>query len=813
MNSANIGRLIRPCISLVILALSPAVASTAEPALGSTSPWGARRGGEVEVTLGGSRLADAKEIYFYEPGIKVVSLQAVNDGAVKVKFAIDANCRLGAHALRLRTATGISNLRLFSVGALAETAEKEPNSDFAQPQKIALDTTVNGVVENEDVDYYAVEAKKGERISVEVEGLRLANSFFDPYVAIFDAGRFELANSDDAALARQDGVCSIIAPKDGVYMAQVRESSFGGNGGCYYRLHVGRFPRPTAIVPAGGKPGESIDVRWLGDVGGERTEKITLPTVAARDLGLLAKDDKGTSPTVLPIRLVDFGNTLEREPNDARDKATEFAAPMALGGVIEKPGDVDQFKFAAKKGQVFDVRTFARQLRSPLDSVVEVHRIGGAGVGGNDDSGGPDSYLRFTAPEDDTYVVSVRDHLQKGGADYAYRIEVAPVKPALTMGLPERQQYVSNTLSIPKNNRMALLVSASRADSGGPLNVEFKDLPPGVKAETIQMAANRDFVPVVFTAAADANPAGAMVDVIGRPVDANLKFEGHLLQRTQLVFGQNNIDVFGQWGERMVTAVTEAAPFSIEIVEPKAPLVRDGSMELKIVAKRANGFKAPISVFFLYNPPGVGSSGSIAIAEGKTEALIPLTANGGAEIGDHRIVVIGRADTGKGAVEVSSQLATLKIAAPYVGFAFQKTSAEQGKEADLPIKITKNADFEGKAKVELLGLPAGVTTPSVLEIDKSTSGLSFKVKTSANSPAGKHTSLLCRAIVMVQGEPVTHMLYGGELRIDVPLPPKPAAAAATPTPQPAQVAAKPADKPLSPLEKLRQDRKKQTASK
>src|SRR5262245_8994797 len=107
--------------------LAPALASAAEPSLGPTTPWGARRGGEVEVALEGGRLADAKEVLFYEPGIKVTSLAVVNDGALKVKFAIDPNCRRGTHALRLRTATGISNLRLFSVGALAEAVEKEPN--------------------------------------------------------------------------------------------------------------------------------------------------------------------------------------------------------------------------------------------------------------------------------------------------------------------------------------------------------------------------------------------------------------------------------------------------------------------------------------------------------------------------------------------------------------------------------------------------------------------------------------------------------------------------------------------------------------
>lgn len=104
---------------------------------------------------------------------------------------------------------------------MAEIKEVEPNNDFNKPQQVALDTTVNGVVENEDVEYFAIEAKKGERITAELEGLRLGMTFFDPYVAILDTKRFELARSDDAPLVRQDAIASIIAPADGTYIVQV----------------------------------------------------------------------------------------------------------------------------------------------------------------------------------------------------------------------------------------------------------------------------------------------------------------------------------------------------------------------------------------------------------------------------------------------------------------------------------------------------------------------------------------------------------------------------------------------------------------
>lgn len=782
-------------------------ASAAAPSLGSISPWGAQRGKEVEVQFNGARLSDAQEILFYYPGIKCTSLEVVNDNSVKSKLAIDPECRLGIHAVRVRTATGISELRTFMVGNLPEVNEVEPNNDFAKPQAVALDSTVVGVADNEDVDFYVVEAKKGERITAEVEGIRLGITFFDPYVSIMDMGRFELSSSDDSALVWQDGVASIVAPEDGKYVIQVRESSYAGNGACIYRCHVGRFPRPSAAIPAGGKPGETIEVHWLGDVLGEKVEPVTLPAASPR-YGLFARDGSGVSPSPNVFHVGDLGNVMEVEPNNAFAEGTPCEAPIAMNGVIGAADDVDCFKFPAKQGQVFDVRVIARGLRSPLDSVLSIYTLAGNGIGGNDDSGGPDSYLRFQAPADDTYVVSVRDHLGKGGPNYAYRVEVAPVKPTLTMGLPERQQYVDVTVSVPKGNRTAFLVSAGRGDFGGDLNVDIKDMPPGVTLETMVMAANQTIVPVLLTAAPDAALAGSLADVVGRHADPAQNIEGHLSQTTGLVRGQNNILFWGHTADRMALAVTDEAPFRIEVVQPKVPLVRDGSMGLKVVATRKEGFTAPIAVRMLYDPPGVGSSGGVSIPEGQTEAVIPVNANGGAEIRTWKIAVMGEATVGNGPVLVSSQLADLEVSEPFFSFGFQSAAVEKGKETEVVIKVTKNKDFEGPATVELLGLPHQATTQPGA-ITKETGELVFKVATTAESPVGRHPTLICRAVVTANGEPITHSLGTGELRIDEPIPPKADAPPPPPMPAPMPVAVaeeKPPEKRLTRLEKLRLER-------
>src|SRR5688572_24054067 len=111
------------CSSLAILAVvvfSGSVALAVQPQIGGLTPVGLQRGVPTELTISGGRLADAKELMFYTPGFTVTEIAAVNDGAVKAKVTVAPDCRLGIHALRLRTESGVSNLLTFTVGPFAE---------------------------------------------------------------------------------------------------------------------------------------------------------------------------------------------------------------------------------------------------------------------------------------------------------------------------------------------------------------------------------------------------------------------------------------------------------------------------------------------------------------------------------------------------------------------------------------------------------------------------------------------------------------------------------------------------------------------
>lgn len=804
--------------TLLAALLCTLIASTesqaVQPSVGSISPYGVQRGHETEVTFSGARLGEAESLLYYSPGFTTRKIEKVNDNAIKVTVAVAEDCRLGIHAVRIQTKMGVSNLRTFTVGALPEVAEVEPNSEFATPQPIELNTTISGIVQNEDVDYFLVKAKKGQRIVAELEGIRLGNdALFDAYVAILDAKRFELSRSDDASLLRQDCLCAVVAPEDGDYIVQIRETAYGGNGNCKYRLHVGTFPRPTAVLPAGGRPGETLEVKWIGDAAGEWVEKITLPTTEDLQFGLFARDDHGIAPSPNLIRVTDLQNVIESEPNNVREEASAGVVPGAMNGVIEKPGDEDFFKFTAKRGQQFDVRVYAREtLRSPLDAVLTIQNANGGNIGENDDSGGPDSYLRFNCPADGDYFVKVRDHLNNGGANFAYRVEFAPIMPSTVVTIPEKQQYISTTITVNRGNRVATLINVSRANWGGELDLIAESLPSGITMEAKRVTAGESGIPVVFHAAADAATGGALVNLVAKPVAENQQqIPSRFAQRQMLVRGQNNRDVWGHDADRLAVALADESPFQVEIVQPKVPIVRNGTMGLKVVAKRAEGYTAPISVVLLYNPPGIGSSGSVAIPEGATEATIPLTANNGAGIGKWPLIVRALGAYGGGTVETASQVAELEISDSFFNFAFQKSAGEIGSEAAVVVNVENKIPFDEVCKVQLLGLPANTATGEMpLELRKDTTELIFPVKIAGEAKPNTYKSLVCQAIIERNGELITHTLGGGELRLDVPPPPKVAAPAkpAENKPAPAVAAAPPQAAPKKPLSRLEQLRLK-----
>ena len=744
----------------------------ATPDFISTAPQGVQRGVETKIVINGQRLDDFEGFIFYSPGFTLKSVEKIEKNKVEATLAVAADVPLGGHMWRVRTKSGVSPMRGLMVGPFPSVEEKEPNNDFDAPQVVGFNQTIEGIVTNEDVDYFKVTAKKGQRISLEIEGMRLGNTTFDPFIALYDSKRFELASSDDSILHRQDGYLSVLAPADGDYVIQVREASYRGSGNSHYRLHIGSFRRPDVCFPSGGKIGTTQKVKFIDHDGTTSEEEVKLPAVPDKDNKVFLKSDPAPSGNIM--RASDFDNAFEVEPNDdfAHATVTNLTAPLAMNGIIEKPGDIDYFKFKLTKGQKVDFFAYAQTLGAPLDPVIAVFNPKGAGVGGNDDgnAGGrrQDSKFTYTAPEDGEYGISITDHLGRGGPNYVYRIEAVASLPDVTFASPNfsvNDSHMRQFIAVAKGNRYATVVNVTRSNASGDMTFNLPNLPAGVKLLTPKIPGDQTSFPLLFEADANAPLSGAAVPIELKPTDANQHVTGRLAQQFDMVRSGNTI-YYVEQVDKLPVAVIDEVPYTLELIKPLVPLVANGQLEIKVKATRKPDFKAAIRVLMIWRPSGVNSQGEVEIPEGQNEATFSFDSNANITPGTYQLTALGESQIGNGTMYAASPYCDLALAPAYLAGSVPLTVTEQGKDGELVCKIDQAVPFGGEAVAQILGAPEGMTVEPV-KITKDTKEVIFKFKTTPAIAVGKQSTLFCQVQVPVTGGVATHRIAGGTtLRVD-----------------------------------------------
>jgi hypothetical protein len=758
-------------------------ANAVDPNLSYVLPNGFQRGTEVEATFYGRRLEDVEEVMLYQPGVQVVAITEKKDRTIKARIKISPSCELGEHLYRLRARSGLSELQTFYVGPFPQVEEKETkteNNDPTAAEKIGKNVTVLGKIAVEDVDHYLVEANKGESLSVEIEGIRLARrtrTLFDTYLAILDKDGKLLKRTDDTSLLIQDSFITLVAPYTGNYIVQVRESSFLGQNDLY-RLHVGNFPRPHAVFPAGGKAGSSLDVTFIGDAGGNLQQSVQLPEDYNPRLNYgIYPERKGLiAPSPNPVRVAEFENVLEKEPNNSYKESTWNerleTVPVAFNGLIETNGDNDYFKFKAKKGQRLLFNCYSRRLRSKLDTAIYLYDDKGKYLTGRTDSGGADANFEYTIKEDGHYHVRVNDELGNFGADCAYRIEVTEQEPDVSIYLPDTARYDTQTrknIIVARNNRFAVLFYNRKQNFSDDLIFGTENMPPGMKMVAGVWPKSTTQYPVVFEAAADAQLAGTLGNVtVAAPKESKTPIKGGIWQDYELVQDGNRGVFYETFTDKIAFTVVEELPFKLNVEVPKTPIVQYGTKYIKVTVERKKGFDEPITVYNLFKPSGVGSSSYIRINKGQDSASYYFSANSRAAVGNWKMAFIGQATVEGGRAWSSSELYDLEIAPYYVSGKIPLVTTTQGQDCKLVCEVSHKTPFEGKAKITLGSLPSGATAEPVY-ITKDTKEITFDVKISDTAKIGYDRDVFCDLELEQHGEKIVQRFaYGGRLRIDPP---------------------------------------------
>jgi hypothetical protein len=813
----------RTALPLAAALLLPLAAAAAPPTVESVAPAVGQRGTEFTLTLTGARLTGAEELLLYEPGVVCTRLAAASPSEVTATLRAASDCRLGTYSFRLRTRGGASEVRTFRVTPFPVVAEKEPNDRPRQAQPVPLNVSVAGVIESGGVDCFAVTLKKGQRLAAEVEAVRLGGELTDAVVTILGPDGRELGTVDDTPLFHQDPFITLLAPEDGVYIVQVRETNYGGGDTSRYVLHVGTFMRPAAVFPAGGQAGTEAKVRLLGDAAGERTQTVKLPA-SADGFAFYPTDGTVAAPTPNPFRVSPFPNVIEAEPNDEPRQATPspHGWPVAFNGVLDRPGDMDHFRFRAAKGDVIDVQAFAFRIGSPLDTVVAVLDPSGAVLAANDDDETHDSRVRVTIPADGEYTVRVADKKKGGGPAFLYRLELDRPRVGLTSFLasPVRKSQERQVIAVPRGNRVTAYLGVRRDGFEGPVTLTLGELPPGVKATVGMIPAGEYLVPVLFEAAADAPVGGRLVELNGVGGDARKPIRGGFRQQVNLTPGPGDSSFQSVTLSRLPVVVSEEGPLSVALDPPSCPFAVDGTLDLTVKVTRAKDFTEPVELSFPCLPPGVEAPTTVVVSPEKREAVVTLIAHPSAEVGDWRLAVeakpaaaaAGRRDPlvagagntirrrrrmTEGVLPVSSQLLAVKVAVPPLKGRFLSAAAEQGKAVNVTCQLDFAASLPGPFTAKLVGLPPRATAEPV-ELKPGAKQVEFRVAVDASTPTGEHPSLVCELAGRVGEQRVVYRVgRGGTFVVHAP----------------GAIKTDASGKPLSPLDALRRSEQKEKTKK
>lgn len=785
-------RSLRVLLACGLAVLATVTLAVASPTLARVEPPGARQGTEVEIRIVGSELDDAEQVFFEEGRIEVVSIEQDKDGAVKAKLRIPAACPPGPQRVRVRTVDGLSDLRMFQVFSSDIVEEKEPNDAFDKAATIEPGKSIWGWIRGEDVDSYKIHLPAGGHVSAVVDAIGLDQVMIDPYVELVDAEGFVIASCDDHPLLRQDAVLSATVKTEGDYYLRVRESAYAGTG--MYVLHVGTFSTAHVAFPPGGPQGTPFDVEWFGDPRGTFRQKVTLSAPGVDGLARVQPVRDGQiTPLLVPFRVTPHPVTLEQEPNNDAKTATKAAAPAAIAARMDASDDVDWIRVAAPAGSKWKVAAWGSRLGSPVDLVVAAHRDNDKHerLTSNDDAEGSDPVVQVSTPAEGSFLIRVNDFQKRGGPTCVYWLDIEPMKPEVTVALAPAVTNTQQRLvaSVPRGNRTALFFNATRTDFNDPAAVAFAGLPAGVSAFATPIA---DGVPgslVVFEAAGDAAPQSTLADVqltkvaaAGTP-PSNDRIGG-LRQPTTVVFGEpNNTPYRTAVGDRLPIAVVHESPVSIELVPPAVPVVRRGSMNLKVKIIGGDTYPGRVRLELPMKPPGIGAA-TLDVKQGQTEAEFPINCAADAMIKDWQIAILaalvpppeaaGAAPkpagnpwrAGRGAW-ISSKPTKLSVAEPMIDFAAEKTTAEQGTDTKLVFTVSKKGEFAGVAKATLVGLPIKCEA-AVLDVRSGDEKFEFSIKVGADAPPGKH-DLYCRVEVPVGDTWVIHQSPMTSLRIDKPL--------------------------------------------
>lgn len=471
---------------------------------------------------------------------------------VLLDLKIGHNAAFGPHALRLVTPQGVSGPLAFQVNSEPTINEKpELHGTADKSQQISFPIVVNGrISEKGESDFYSLEVSRGQKFRFEIitgSGLLLTASgtfmhpqlfLYEPTGSWFDPSRLTRLECHDESIfftfPPQTYTTHYVPrltrtfEKSGKLVLEV--GAFQGEGGSAYTYQLRVVPVETSEgkLPDDWTPrlmAHEGNVDWQDRSFRRKLQSDRVSALWARGVRPAAGDPQAAkksatgAATGAEKQAEQSGDTKEpkaasshstekpgpiaaireTEPNDEARTASVVTIPGVIDGNIQRPGDIDNFRFQVKGGESLAFEVETPKVTFPYFSPhLEVLNAAGEELLSNlyrVVAGDGDDWVKFLEPkttfkfeQEGEYILRIRDLTSRfGQPDFDYRVLIRPTIPHMgrivpkTFGIVGIENEVDHLNLAPGEAKELPVISEHEEGFTGEIALSVEGLPEGVQ--------------------------------------------------------------------------------------------------------------------------------------------------------------------------------------------------------------------------------------------------------------------------------------------------------------------------------------------
>jgi hypothetical protein len=804
------------------------------PVLEEVIPPALEPGAKVQVRLSGKNLAGAQGLLFSHAGFSARPSSTAEPTETKEtkapegtlwEVAIDAAVPPGFHDLRVYTEHGVSAPRALQVSRLAVRQDSDPKG--GQPLEAEPGWRYFGWVEAGDVERFRLRAPRRERLVIECFAERI-DSRLDGTLEVFDAQGRRLAFSADRF--GLDPAVAVDVEEGAEYLIELWDFTYGGK--YPYLLSIAAEPRllyavPPALPPEGGTrvafAGWNLPGSRALEGAGEPLEVLEatvgpLPPVeldrftayrSTRSLllaGALEARPPGLECEPLILARAIAPPRLEEEPNDSAAQAMSIAVPAEVTGRFDTPRDRDWYRFEAAKGKRYEIEVLSAMLGAPCDPLLliarrEMRKEGGREVESVRDilflderqsalpreeavrrklvAADRDPLALWTAPEDGEYLLQVRNRNGRSGSDALYRLRLREALPDFELYVIHSDNYSGEGATVPRGGSQAYDVLVERRGGfEGAVEVAAEGLPEGVSCPPVFCGPDESFVPLVFSASAEAPEWTGNVHVAG-----TARWDGPPLSRLAAsavtVYGGRETRhplqyVHSRFAPSLPLAVRGPAAFAVKLDSAERLVAPGAKVSIPLEVARAAEFKEGIQLAFQgLNQKGFPNNDNgerparMTLAADKRAQDVELTIPNNKPYGDYSFVVFASAQVEyledaanpaskkrKSRTTYASNPVNIRVGPPLSLRLTEAAAAlvPAGGSLELPFEVRRLEGVDEPVDVTL-ELPRGATgfKTQAVKLEKGQSEGKLVLESEIDAPAGSFQGFSLKARLQFAG--------------------------------------------------------------